>query len=121
MSPAISRNGVRACSVATEQAAHAATPAPSAEVRQIQLSLSTAAARNLAATTRSEPPMQGISSPLAAQAPPWVHTPGSTYRVNRRLSYVVGDGRVTFVKNGSKGPDRDPGRDRTRPQLPCHG
>ncbi|MFF5426120.1 MULTISPECIES: family 2B encapsulin nanocompartment shell protein [unclassified Streptomyces] len=82
----------------------AATPAPvpAAEIRQIQLSLSTAAARNLATTTKSEPQMQGISSRWLLRTLPWVHTPGGVYRVNRRLSYVVGDGRVTFVKSGSK-------------------
>ncbi|WP_329124170.1 family 2B encapsulin nanocompartment shell protein [Streptomyces sp. NBC_01353] len=89
-------------SVDTAQTAPAATPGPSAEVRQIQLSLSTAAARNLATTTKSEPQMQGISSRWLLRKLPWVHTPGGTYRVNRRLSYVVGDGRVTFIKNGSK-------------------
>ena len=27
---------------------------------------------------------------------------GGTYRVNRRLSYAVGDGRVTFTSTGSE-------------------
>ncbi|MFJ8668714.1 family 2B encapsulin nanocompartment shell protein [Streptomyces sp. NPDC093600] len=88
-------------SVDTEPAA-APAPAPSAEVRQVQISLSTAAARNLATTTKSEPQMQGISSRWLLRKLPWVHTPGGAYRVNRRLSYVVGDGRVSFVKSGSK-------------------
>ncbi|MBB4981356.1 family 2B encapsulin nanocompartment shell protein [Streptomyces nymphaeiformis] len=79
----------------------AATP-PAVELRQVQLSLSTAAARNLATTTKSEPQMQGISSRWLLRTLPWVHTPGGVYRVNRRLSYVVGDGRVTFVKSGSR-------------------
>ncbi|MFE6834573.1 family 2B encapsulin nanocompartment shell protein [Streptomyces sp. NPDC057705] len=69
---------------------------------QEQHSLSTAAARNLATTTKSEPQMQGISSRWLLRKLPWVHTPGGVYRVNRRLSYTLGDGRVTFVKNGSK-------------------
>ncbi|MFI8520631.1 family 2B encapsulin nanocompartment shell protein [Streptomyces sp. NPDC085481] len=88
-------------SVDTERAA-ASAPAHSVETRQVQLSLSTAAARNLATTTKSEPQMQGISSRWLLRTLPWVHTPGGAYRVNRRLSYVVGDGRVTFVKSGSK-------------------
>ncbi|MFJ7154870.1 family 2B encapsulin nanocompartment shell protein [Streptomyces sp. NPDC101118] len=75
---------------------------PSVTAHQIQLSLSTAAARNLATTTKSEPQMQGISSRWLLRKLPWVHTPGGVYRVNRRLSYVVGDGRVTFVKSGSQ-------------------
>ncbi|WP_030204908.1 family 2B encapsulin nanocompartment shell protein [Streptomyces sp. NRRL S-87] len=80
----------------------AAAAAAGAEAHRIQLSLSTAAARNLATTTKSEPQMQGISSRWLLRKLPWVHTPGGAYRVNRRLSYVVGDGRVTFVKSGSR-------------------
>ncbi|MFG2873522.1 family 2B encapsulin nanocompartment shell protein [Streptomyces sp. NPDC048337] len=85
-------------SIGTE--AGAATEA--AERDQAQHSLSTAAARNLATTTKSEPQMQGISSRWLLRKLPWTHTPGGVYRVNRRLAYVVGDGRVTFVKSGSK-------------------
>jgi CRP-like cAMP-binding protein len=33
---------------------------------------------------------------------PWVQVQGGTYRVNRRLSYAVGDGRVTFVQTGDR-------------------
>ncbi|WP_328946516.1 family 2B encapsulin nanocompartment shell protein [Streptomyces sp. NBC_00250] len=88
-------------SVDTEPTASPA-PVPAVEIRQVQLSLSTAAARNLATTTKSEPQMQGISSRWLLRTLPWVHTPGGAYRVNRRLSYVVGDGRVTFVKSGSR-------------------
>ncbi|MEU0660455.1 MULTISPECIES: family 2B encapsulin nanocompartment shell protein [Streptomyces] len=69
---------------------------------RIQLSLSTRAARNLATTTKSQPQMQEISSRWLLRKLPWVHVPGGTYRVNRRLSYAVGDGRVTFVQTGSK-------------------
>jgi CRP-like cAMP-binding protein len=32
---------------------------------------------------------------------PWVQVSGGTYRVNRRLSYVVGDGLLTFTSNGT--------------------
>ncbi|MBK3566731.1 family 2B encapsulin nanocompartment shell protein [Streptomyces sp. MBT62] len=67
-----------------------------------QQSLGTAAARNLATTTKSEPQMQGISSRWLSRMLPWVHVPGATYRVNRRLSYTLGDGRVSFVKTGAK-------------------
>ncbi|MFI0939452.1 family 2B encapsulin nanocompartment shell protein [Streptomyces sp. NPDC021020] len=65
-------------------------------------SLDTAAARNLATTTKSAPQMQGISSRWLLKALPWVNVNAGTYRVNRRLSYAVGDGRVTFVKTGSQ-------------------
>ncbi len=69
---------------------------------QAQLSLSTAAARTLATTTKSAPQMQGITSRWLLRVLPWVHVAGGTYRVNRRLSYTVGDGRVTFVQTGSE-------------------
>jgi hypothetical protein len=73
-----------------------------AEVRDQQLSLSAAAARNLATTTKSVPQMQEISSRWLLRVLPWVHTAGGVYRVNRRLTYIVGDGLITFT---STGPD----------------
>src|SRR5918993_2216814 len=66
-----------------------------------QLSLGTAAARNLATTTKSAPQMQGISSRWLLRVLPWVEAHGGAYRVNRRLSYAVGDGRVTFSNVGA--------------------
>ncbi|MER5309353.1 family 2B encapsulin nanocompartment shell protein [Streptomyces sp. NPDC002773] len=66
-----------------------------------QSSLSTAAARNLATTTKSAPQMQEISSRWLLRMLPWVETKGGAYRVNRRLSYTVGDGRVEFVQDGA--------------------
>ncbi len=67
-----------------------------------QLSLSTAAARNLATTTKSVPQMQGISTRWLLRILPWVQAAGGVYRVNRRLSYTVGDGRVTFTSTGAE-------------------
>ncbi|MEU2504860.1 family 2B encapsulin nanocompartment shell protein [Streptomyces sp. NPDC007863] len=67
-----------------------------------QQSLGTAAARNLASTTKSAPQMQEISSRWLLRTLPWVETKGGAYRVNRRLSYSVGDGRVTFVQTGDR-------------------
>ncbi|MFF2507219.1 family 2B encapsulin nanocompartment shell protein [Streptomyces sp. NPDC058067] len=67
-----------------------------------QQSLGTSAARNLATTTKSAPQMQEISSRWLLRTLPWVNVQGGTYRVNRRLSYSVGDGRVTFVKTGGQ-------------------
>jgi hypothetical protein len=69
---------------------------------QSQLSLSTAAARNLATTTKSVPQMQEISSRWLLRMLPWVNVSGGTYRVNRRLTYLVGDGRVTFTTDGGE-------------------
>ncbi|MGW0547139.1 family 2B encapsulin nanocompartment shell protein [Streptomyces altiplanensis] len=67
-----------------------------------QQSLGTAAARNLATTTKSVPQMQEITSRWLLRMLPWVQVQGGTYRVNRRLSYSVGDGRVTFVQTGER-------------------
>src|SRR6266545_3934671 len=67
-----------------------------------QQSLSTTAARNLATTTKSVPQMQGITSRWLLRILPWVQVSGGTYRVNRRLSFAVGDGRVTFVQTGAQ-------------------
>ncbi|WP_018544444.1 family 2B encapsulin nanocompartment shell protein [Streptomyces sp. LaPpAH-108] len=67
-----------------------------------QQSLGTAAARNLATTTKSAPQMQEISSRWLLRSLPWVDVKGGAYRVNRRLTYTVGDGRVTFVKTGDQ-------------------
>ncbi|MGH3784829.1 MAG: family 2B encapsulin nanocompartment shell protein [Pseudonocardiaceae bacterium] len=69
---------------------------------QPRLSLSTAAARVLATTTKSVPQMQGITSRWLLRMLPWVEASGGTYRVNRRLSYMVGDGRVTFTIEGGQ-------------------
>ncbi|MGH2718303.1 MAG: family 2B encapsulin nanocompartment shell protein [Actinomycetota bacterium] len=67
---------------------------------QGQLSLGTKAARNLATTTKSEPQMQGITSRWLLRMLPWVQVSGGVYRVNRRLNYTVGDGRVSFANTG---------------------
>lgn len=68
----------------------------------LQSSLGTEAARNLATTTKSAPQMQEITSRWLLRTLPWVETKGGTYRVNRRLSYTVGDGRVEFVQDGAE-------------------
>jgi CRP-like cAMP-binding protein len=65
-----------------------------------QLSLGTAAARQLATTTKSAPQMQAITPRWLLRALPWVEAKGATYRVNRRLTYTVGDGRIEFVSTG---------------------
>ncbi|MEU8825560.1 family 2B encapsulin nanocompartment shell protein [Streptomyces sp. NPDC048636] len=74
----------------------------SVESGEQPLSLGTAAARNLATTTKSVPQMQAISSRWLLRVLPWVQVSAGTYRVNRRLSYTVGDGRVEFVTTGSR-------------------
>ncbi|WP_430784704.1 family 2B encapsulin nanocompartment shell protein [Actinoplanes sp. G11-F43] len=68
---------------------------------QQRQSLSTAAARNLAHTTKSVPQMQEISSRWLLRKLPWVQVGGGTYRVNRRMTYRLGDGRLTFTNTGA--------------------
>jgi hypothetical protein len=46
--------------------------------------------------------MQEISSRWLLRMLPWVQVAGGTYRVNRRLSYVIGDGRMSFTNDGSE-------------------
>ncbi|MEV5139369.1 family 2B encapsulin nanocompartment shell protein [Streptomyces syringium] len=83
-------------------AAHRQQPEqPEPQEGRAQLSLGIAAARNLATTTKSVPQTQGISSRWLLRMLPWVEVKGGTYRVNRRLVYEVGDGRVTFVQDGA--------------------
>ncbi|WP_460751825.1 family 2B encapsulin nanocompartment shell protein [Nocardiopsis oceani] len=74
-------------------------PAPGGDQ---QLSLGTSAARNLATTTKSSPQMQGVTSRWLLRMLPWVEARGGVFRVNRRLVYTVGDGRVTCVNTGAE-------------------
>ncbi|HZB29771.1 MAG TPA: family 2B encapsulin nanocompartment shell protein [Streptosporangiaceae bacterium] len=67
-----------------------------------QLSLSTQAARQLATTTKTPPQMQEITSRWLLKMLPWVQVTGGTYRVNRRLTYELGDNRVSFISTGSQ-------------------
>ncbi|SFE42396.1 Cyclic nucleotide-binding domain-containing protein [Actinopolyspora alba] len=68
---------------------------------QSPLSLGTAAARNLSTTTKTPPQMQSITSRWLLRLLPWVQATGGAYRVNRRLTYQLGDGLVTFSNTGS--------------------
>jgi hypothetical protein len=72
------------------------------ELEKQQTSLDTAAARQLATTTKSLPQMQGISPRWLLRMLPWVEVSGGVYRVNRRLSYAVGDDRLNFSNIGAK-------------------
>jgi CRP-like cAMP-binding protein len=60
------------------------------------------AARNLTTTTKSVPQMQNISSRWLLKVLPWVQVNGATYRVNRRLTYSIGDGQVSFTNVGDE-------------------
>jgi hypothetical protein len=65
------------------------------------LSLGTQGARGLATTTKTVPQVQGISPRWLLRKLPWVEVPGGTYRVNRRLDFAAGRGRVGFVQTGA--------------------
>jgi len=75
---------------------------PGGDAEKQLMSLGTAAARQLVTTTKTTPQMQGISSRWLLKLLPWVHVSGGIYRVNRRLSYAIGDGRVTFTSTGAR-------------------
>jgi len=46
--------------------------------------------------------MQGITSRWLLRMLPWVQVSGGTYRVNRRLTYGVGGGRVAFAQTADQ-------------------
>lgn len=64
------------------------------------LSLSTAAARGLATTTKSRPQMQGITPRWLLGMLPWVETQGGVFRRNQRRVYAAGDGILSFTSVG---------------------
>ncbi|MFC5822912.1 family 2B encapsulin nanocompartment shell protein [Nonomuraea insulae] len=67
-----------------------------------QLSLSTDAAKQLSTTTKTAPQMQEITSRWLLRLLPWVQCSGGVFRVNRRLTYTLGDGRITFSTTGAE-------------------
>ena len=76
-------------------------PPQNGQPRQLR-SLATEAARNLATTTKSQPQMQEITSRWLLRVLPWVEAVGGTFRVNRRASFTLGDGRIQFTMNGDE-------------------
>ncbi|MEV7097362.1 family 2B encapsulin nanocompartment shell protein [Amycolatopsis sp. NPDC051045] len=72
------------------------------ETTSLQLSLSVRAARTLTTTTKSLPQMRGITTRWLLSQLPWVDVPAGSYRVNRRLTYTVGDGKVSFYNTGAR-------------------
>ncbi|GAA4410934.1 family 2B encapsulin nanocompartment shell protein [Actinokineospora soli] len=69
-------------------------------VAEWRMSLSTAAARNLATTTKTPPQSQEITDRWLLRALPWVEARGGAYRVNRRRCPVAGDGLVACTAIG---------------------
>ncbi|MFE1594893.1 family 2B encapsulin nanocompartment shell protein [Nocardia sp. NPDC058705] len=58
------------------------------------------AARALSTTTKSVPQNQERTPLWLLRELPWVEVDGGTYRVNRRLTYTVGDGYITCTLSG---------------------
>ncbi|MFI7615995.1 family 2B encapsulin nanocompartment shell protein [Nonomuraea terrae] len=67
-----------------------------------RLSLDTAAARALATTTKTVPQTLEVTPRWLLRVLPWVDVEAGVYRVNRRLTYPVGGGRVSFSNAGSR-------------------
>ncbi|WP_017623770.1 family 2B encapsulin nanocompartment shell protein [Nocardiopsis chromatogenes] len=65
-------------------------------------SLATGAARKLATTTKTPPATQETTPRWLSRMLPWTDVPGGAYRVNRRLTHTIGDGRVPIVRVGSE-------------------
>ncbi|QIS03388.1 cyclic nucleotide-binding domain-containing protein [Nocardia brasiliensis] len=63
-------------------------------------SLRTAAARNLATTTKTPPQTASITDRWLLDQLPWIEVSGGIYRVNRRRTLRVSRGRVGFVRSG---------------------
>jgi CRP-like cAMP-binding protein len=59
-------------------------------------SLGTTAARTLATTTKTPPHTLSTGPRWLIRMLPWIDAGGGAYRVNRRLTYPVGGGRLTF-------------------------
>jgi CRP-like cAMP-binding protein len=67
-----------------------------------QQTLSPEAARNLATTTKTVPQMQGITSRWLLRMIPWVEVSGGTYRVNRRMTYALGGGKIAVAQTADR-------------------
>ncbi|WP_107655508.1 family 2B encapsulin nanocompartment shell protein [Nocardia suismassiliense] len=78
------------------------TPVSASAETNGRKSLSTTAAHQLATTTKSEPQMQGITSRWLTRMLPWTQVNGGVYRVNRRLTHTIGNGRIEFSVDGSQ-------------------
>src|SRR5512137_1400408 len=72
----------------------------------LQRSVTTAVARNLATTTKTNPKMMSITPRWLLSLLPWVQVNGGTYRVNRtkvelskaeRIGVDISGGNVTFA------------------------
>ncbi len=72
------------------------------ETTSVQLSLSVTAARTLSTTTKTVPQMRGITTRWLLSQLPWIDVPAGSYRVNRRLTYTLGDGKLSFYTTGAR-------------------
>ncbi|ATB37193.1 cAMP-binding protein [Cystobacter fuscus] len=81
--------------------ANTTNPVGGGDIEQHQLSLATAAARQLATTTKTPPQMEEITPRWLLKILPWVEVSG-VYRVNRRLTYTAEDDRIQFSNIGAQ-------------------
>ncbi|TNM28177.1 family 2B encapsulin nanocompartment shell protein [Streptomyces sedi] len=79
---------------------NAPTPTAEPEARQAPTALGTEAAGRLASTLKTPPQNQGTSPRWLLRTLPWAEVSGGTFRVNRRLTHTLGDGRVEFHATG---------------------
>jgi hypothetical protein len=75
---------------------------------QLQRSVTTSVARNLATTSKTRPKMMSITPRLLLHLLPWVQVDGGTYRVNRTKVELSRAERVETVQEPS-GPSLAPG------------
>ncbi len=75
---------------------------PDATAEEEQQSLSKAAARKLASTTKTSPQMQEVTPRWLLRRLPWQEVIAGTYRVNRRRSYPLGDGLVAVTTEAGR-------------------
>ncbi|MGW4523755.1 family 2B encapsulin nanocompartment shell protein [Amycolatopsis sp. NPDC004378] len=67
-----------------------------------QHTLSTRAARTLTTTTTTPPQMRSITPRWLLTQLPWAELTAGSYRVNRRLTYTLGDGKLTSYTTGTR-------------------
>ena len=82
---------------------------PGATADEEQQSLGTAAARNLAGTTKTAPQTQEVTPRWLLRRLPWQEVTAGTYRVNRRRSQPAGTGLVAVTTEAGRARVVPPG------------
>ena len=82
-----------------------------------RMSLSTAAARNLATTTKTKVQVSGLTPRYLLKLLPWVNVQSGTFRVNRRKVAIVDGGKIKARVEGKKAIIEDAAALRALPIL----